>query len=317
MQNRPPTRAELLFKQITDQQNPAAYLEAMVNSSPPTFETEYLEFKGASRTPVNDDSIKRNWAKTLSSFANTEGGVIIWGIDSREDPQTKVSAASGLSLVANTGALVTRLQTLLASVTDPPVTAVTISAYNTQGTEGFVVCHIPLGSFRPHRSEEIKKFYIRVGDQSREPSVTWLRRMFVPEFSPKLIVKVHSETGINDMEGPADRFAFTLVNAGNGTAQKVHLLVRSKPQLLWERSMLNWDRRPDSGEGPIFGAQREIHPGETYSGLAFRRSQSTLPVEFHVKLFSFNQPALEGDYYYSPFKNLNHTDEIRLATLFT
>src|ERR1044072_6944125 len=41
--------------------------------------------KTDTRTPALDDSDKRNLAKAISGFANSGGGVLLWGIKGEED----------------------------------------------------------------------------------------------------------------------------------------------------------------------------------------------------------------------------------------
>jgi len=78
--------AHVLFDQI--KAGGIGFLQGTVHSTPPTFEEEWLDFKGAAATPP--DKIKEIWSKALAGFANTEGGVLVWGIDARKDPTTGV-----------------------------------------------------------------------------------------------------------------------------------------------------------------------------------------------------------------------------------
>jgi hypothetical protein len=48
-----------------------------------TYEDLHLDFKQLQR-PFEHRDDKRNLAKALSGFANSDGGIIIWGIDARE-----------------------------------------------------------------------------------------------------------------------------------------------------------------------------------------------------------------------------------------
>lgn len=55
-------------------------------------ENIHLDFKTADAQLVRDD--RQNLARALSGFADSEGGLIIWGIEARPNHQ-KVDCASG------------------------------------------------------------------------------------------------------------------------------------------------------------------------------------------------------------------------------
>src|SRR4051794_40958325 len=87
------TRAKQLFNEITQASSPADFIEQMIRDR--RAETEYLEFKGGK---TNSKDARRLWSKALSGFANTEGGVLIWGVrtdptPSLDDPRINVDVA--------------------------------------------------------------------------------------------------------------------------------------------------------------------------------------------------------------------------------
>src|SRR5208337_179338 len=117
------------------------------------------------------DFIKETWSKALSAFANSAGGVLIWGIHAAK--KDGVDEAQSFRLVPNPKALATRLMTLHHEATDPPLTGVRVEPFTdpTEGRKGFVVCLIPQGDFVPYRAEHSdRQYYIRVGDDSIIPS---------------------------------------------------------------------------------------------------------------------------------------------------
>ncbi len=78
-----PSIAKEFFLKITCDPDPVAAIKKLTGSTSPTFETEWRDFKGAAQ--INDQDAKKIWSKVLSGFANTQGGVLIWGIDARKD----------------------------------------------------------------------------------------------------------------------------------------------------------------------------------------------------------------------------------------
>ena len=77
-----PSLARSFYQRFLASADRIAFLEGLVNSSPPTFETEWLEFKMYPREDKdqkNEQKIKEFWCINLSAFGNTQGGVLIWG----------------------------------------------------------------------------------------------------------------------------------------------------------------------------------------------------------------------------------------------
>ena len=109
-----PSRAHEFFRQIVDGDNPAQFLQELVDSRRP--ENEFLEFKGASR--IQQKQVREFWSQALSGFANTEGGVLIWGvraarIQSPDEPSRRIDVASEHDLVPHPTAIVQSLKVLL------------------------------------------------------------------------------------------------------------------------------------------------------------------------------------------------------------
>jgi predicted HTH transcriptional regulator len=135
----------------------------------------HMDFKQKhdSRRPELDDDDKKNLAKAVSGFANSGGGVLIWGIEDKTlsprpitDIQTFVSSVLALA----------------AQATDPTVLNID-SAWIATDPEtsgnGFGLILIPESTLPPHRVilklESIKNHYfIRSGDSFVVASHTML-----------------------------------------------------------------------------------------------------------------------------------------------
>lgn len=81
--------ARQFFDDVFTQEDPFAYLAAFVGSDPPTFETEWLDFKGH-----DEGDPLRIWSEAVSGFANTAGGVLVWGLDGSSCPNVTTTAAT-------------------------------------------------------------------------------------------------------------------------------------------------------------------------------------------------------------------------------
>ena len=253
-----PSTAKEFFRKITVDHDPTTAIELLVGATPPVFENEWLEFKGAAQ--INEISIKKAWSEALAGFANTQGGILIWGVDARKDQQTGIDAAYGRSLVKNPSAFKSRLIELHRQATEPPVLGVEIEAYSSSGSqgEGFVICFIPESSFRPHRAEYSQRQYIiRAGDNFVTAPVSLLRNLFFPQSRCLLVPTLRARCKVNN--GITEcHINGVLTNIGSATAFDTFVITHSNPNGA-SYTVEDWET------GPLIPhnsrAKRPIHPG--------------------------------------------------------
>lgn len=224
------SQAYILFEEI--KKGGAKLLQEYINSNTPTFETDYLDFKsahhltGKEKKEDSENNIKKIWSESLSGFANSGGGVIVWGVDAKQkerDDGQKVDCANGLSLVHGVDAFKSRLKELQTRLTDPPVANVEIESFTVSGDDGFVVCYIPASKFAPHRAEGAgKNYYIRAGESFCVASTSMLRRLFYPEHHAVIVPELRA--CIRD-QGKAVQVECYLRNDGVATARDVVFMV--------------------------------------------------------------------------------------------
>src|SRR5271155_5718318 len=127
-----PSNAEDFFKLIMSQEDKWAHLKSFVDAEPPILETEWREFKGcinpSDGTPISDADVAKYWSKALSGFANTAGGVLIWGLDARKDKETGLDCVGKLALHPDADLLRQRLADLLLNAVVPPLRGVEMHA---------------------------------------------------------------------------------------------------------------------------------------------------------------------------------------------
>jgi len=266
-----PSRAREFYETITslpDDSERAAFLRSLVKTSPPTFETEYLDFKCE---PQNEKNTKEIWSKSLGGFANTEGGVIVWGVDARPDSTSGVDAASDVKPLVNPVAFRTRLKDFQRDAIDPPISGVEITPIVESKGEGFVVCLIPEGEFKPYRSERCdRQYYHRVNDSFHVINRSMLASLFHPRGKARLNVEAvgswrSAELSIHTTETALFTLNVSILNDGNESAKDAVLYVRVSPKLPSAfRPDLNQEQRlwkflGAYDEVHIFEAQRPIH----------------------------------------------------------
>jgi hypothetical protein len=282
-----PSLAQNFFDRIVEAPDKMHFLAALADPNDPWFEKEWLEFKCAPDISANDT--KENWSKALSGFANTSGGVLVWGIKARKDPESNVDRAHTTCLVSNPAELRTRLTQLLHQAADPPVLGVVIQDYADPETKkGFVVCLVPESEFRPHRAEyvENKPYYLRVADSFIVTPVSVLRSMFYPRSKSFLRAHVCPRSLLDGMGTRAHwHWLIRIENTGTATAKYVCVFVNSRLNLASMTLGRETTRGQTSFGAPIFWCERPIHPGGFHELFTYRESQEELTARAETKLF--------------------------------
>lgn len=286
-----PSIAREFFLNLTRDPDPVSAIQRLIGATPPTFETEWCDFKGAEK--IDDKRTKETWSQALAGFANTQGGVLIWGVDARKDPATGIDAAHGLSLVKNPSLLKSRLNELHHQATEPPVLGVEIEAYsipNGKG-EGFVVCFIPESPFRPHRAEHAdRQFIIRAGDDFVTASVSLLRNLFYPQSRCLLVPTLKPRR-----QKVGYLVCGSLENVGTATAFDTLVIVQCDYRGT-AYPIEHWSMRYDA----LWNARAEvpIHPGATM-GFYAMGFPSAREAGFSIKIFAQNSEPTEWKIHYT------------------
>jgi hypothetical protein len=199
-----PSMARNFFDQIRSAPDPIAFIRGLVNSNPPTYETDWLDFKQQPSTNLKDQKWREMLVETLAGFANNQGGVILWGIEARKDPTTNVDAACGEKPVDNPVGLKSRLIELQRSATDKPLANVEVEAYelpSSPGT-GFVACFVPEGPYKPYQTQEGRRsqYYLRAGDSFFVMPPPVLAAMFYPR--TQAMFKASAKLSWTIVDGP-------------------------------------------------------------------------------------------------------------------
>lgn len=257
------SRAQALFEKIKTSADAVAILTEMTSGKMPAEELEFVDFKsGAAARKDQHDALRELWAKCLSCYANSDGGVVIFGI---EAPKGK---AERIAPVEDIEDLVQRLKELVPRLTEPPVQRVEIEKYyNPPGSRsGFVVCLIPPSPWRPHQvrtNGQPGLFYVRATDNCIPCNHATLRALFNPQSIANIRIIYRLRVVAGQLSQTSKLILICrLHNLGPASASEVFVLAELPEHVRPQFNHLLWDDSASSRRGHSVLAKRAIHPTE-------------------------------------------------------
>lgn len=221
-------RAEQLFERI--HVGGADEIENMVRT--PVVEELFLDYKRAATVLPNNklrEDDRKNLAKAVSGFGNSEGGLIIWGVDCKQGPNGDVPLFPPQK-VPQAIAFKTLLDSAVGGLTLPAHQGVeNLAALSPGEASGFVVTYVPMGMNVPLQTLFPKQeFYIRAGSNFFPASRSILAGLFGRRPDPDLGLQIRksmfariaspSQPGHTTVEL---RFSVRCFNAGRGVADDI------------------------------------------------------------------------------------------------
>lgn len=186
------SRAHDLFSRIRN--GGSAALEELILEREP--ESLFLDFKrspndGASKTLSTEDN--RNLSRAISGFANSSGGVVIWGVDCRRDNLSGNEVAEKHPIYDASG-FNTKLQSAISRTTIPPHTGVQVYSFEESDSSpaGYVAVLIPQSTFGPVRSVATNHYHLRSGSDFGIVPHDVLAGMFGKTPQPKVNLNIIS-----------------------------------------------------------------------------------------------------------------------------
>lgn len=148
-----------------------------------------LEFKAINDPSLNSDD-KRNLAKALSGFSNSNGGIIVWGIDARKNPKG-IDCACDKKEIRQLSLFISRLNELTGRAVTPIVEGVKHKKIASVDDRGFGVTLVLESDSGPHMAKLGEdRYYKRSGDSFYRMEHFDLEDMFGRRKKPKLNLTV-------------------------------------------------------------------------------------------------------------------------------
>ena len=170
------SRATELFNRLRDRGCSA--LDELLDDREP--ESLFLDFKrspddGSGRLLASEDN--KNLSKAISGFANSSGGVVVWGVDCHRDSVTGSEVAQKHPLLDASG-FGTKLQGAISRTTMPPHPGVQVFFFDEPGRTpvGYVAVLVPQSIIGPIRSVWVISCFLPVrsilqADPRQTPSI--------------------------------------------------------------------------------------------------------------------------------------------------
>ena len=200
-------------------------------------EETHLEFKTVSAPTLKSVDDRRNLAKAISGFANSDGGLIIWGVDARKNADG-VDCAVGLSPIENVALFGSRLNELSSEVTSPIVDGLRHNYWMDTDGSGFAATYVPASDSGPHMAKLGEgRYYKRSGDAFYKLEHFDLEDMFgrrphpVLELAYKVVPHRAHQSQMETWDG---RIVLGIENKGRGAAPGPMLSISiESPWYIW------------------------------------------------------------------------------------
>jgi hypothetical protein len=245
-------------------------------------ESVTLEFKAkvdASHGKL-DKGDKRNLAKTLSAFANSQGGLQIWGIDARRESGDEVDCARAVKPVMEIERFKSDVTTLIGELLAPRHDGIAAEAIPSAAIPGagFLLVRVDRSERRPHmsRAPDDGRYYRRAGGSTYAMEHGDLEDAFNRRRVAALEFAWDWRDGVTMANGPnrvlhRSQLVLGLQSSAVTSARFPYLHVHPQMGCVIDEFGIDGIRNTDMNrglrDGPWFrfsgGANDVVHPGET------------------------------------------------------
>jgi hypothetical protein len=189
-------------------------------------ESLHLEFKQKHDTrdgKLHDDD-KKNFSAAVSAFANSDGGVLVWGVETKRDSSGH-DVVRALKPITDIGDFHSRLGQYLKDAVQPFVEGVVFEEIpgSTPNT-GYLRCLIPSSDAMPHRAEHDHEYYKRTAEGTKYRLEHFdLEDLFGRRSRPFLDLEVLCRPCTADRE----ELLFSMQNNGRSIAKNIGFMFSS------------------------------------------------------------------------------------------
>ena len=192
-----------------------------------------IEFKTVIHPNFNQNNKeydKKNISKTFAGFANSNGGIVIWGIKAKENSD-KQDIATDKKPIKELTKFLNTLNRLEGQAVTPVITGIEHTKVEVSDDYGFIVTYVPESEFAPHMANYSgKHYYKRSGDSFYTCEHYDIKDMFQRKHSANLALNVKNKE-IKQIHGDNVRVDLTLAlsNTGRNYAKAPLIKVEINP----------------------------------------------------------------------------------------
>ncbi|MEI9945817.1 MAG: ATP-binding protein [Chitinophagaceae bacterium] len=189
-----------------------------------------IEFKTVNHPFYNDNNKeydKKNLSEALSGFANSNGGIIIWGVSAKKNSKGQ-DVAHALTPIDELTKFLNFLNRNEGQAVIPILTGVIHEKIDTGNDRGFIKTLIPSSENAPHMAMYAKKhYYKRSGDSFYQCEHYDIVDMFSRKSSPKLELFTKILQRANAYTGDRYRYEILIImrNTGKAMAKYPYLAI--------------------------------------------------------------------------------------------
>lgn len=181
-----------------------------------------LDFKLLSSDNFKGKDDKKNLSKSISGFANSSGGIIIWGIDCRKNNEG-IDCVSDLKPINNLHFIFSIMNNLISDSISPKIDNIKIE--ETKNT-GYIKILVPESQKGPHMAKLGEdRYYKRSGDSFYKMEHYDIQDMFGKRRQPllKLLYSIYPSHSTNNEK--YGNIILSLTNIGRGIAHYPYLSI--------------------------------------------------------------------------------------------
>lgn len=275
-----------------------ALRELVREQRPEDIHLEFKQKKDRSR-PELDDSDAFQFSRALSGFANSDGGMLVWRVETDKEERAK-----RLRPISSVRDFQGRLKKSLLNTVQPVVDGIWIDVVATDddATAGYVKCLVPASDKSPHRAMQAGREYFKRSTEGFYRLEHFdLEDMFgrrpVPRIALETRIVQRGTTGGGGGTTYRGLLILSIVNRGRGSARAPYLAVATAPPYAIARYGLDGNgheglpriQTADDRRVIYSSSDIVIHPGVSYetaaieiAGRANHRNEADMPPDLHV-----------------------------------
>lgn len=198
-------------------------LQALVDNG--EAEGLHLECKAPSQPRLNRD-MKVALGKAVSGFANTAGGVVLWGVATTRLSHSGLDVITQLEPIGNCRSFEKQVRSALPAVTTPSLLEfhTKVLTRRQADTRGIVVALIPPSPDDPYISNLANVFYFRSADAFVPAPYDLIKRLFAATESPDLQPHFTADLVSTEPDGTW-KIPIVLANRASAAAEHVEVFV--------------------------------------------------------------------------------------------